>query len=198
MRVFPFPLSPPVPMDAHLVRFSKFMSLVLRHKPEEIGLTLDAQGWADVSDLIERANRRGVPLTRELVEQVVATNDKKRFALSADGARIRASQGHSVDVDLGLEPRQPPDVLFHGTATRFLPGIAEKGLLPSGRQHVHLSRDEATATTVGRRHGKPVVLRVRSGEMHRAGYAFCLSANGVWLTERVPVAFLELPPEARA
>src|SRR5215470_5379984 len=127
---------------------SKFLSLVLRHKPEEIGLTLDGQGWADVEDLIERANRRGVPLTRELVERVVATNDKKRFALSADGARIRASQGHSVEVDLGLEPRQPPEVLFHGTATRFLAGIAEKGLLPGKRQYVHLSLDEATAVTV--------------------------------------------------
>jgi putative RNA 2'-phosphotransferase len=181
-------------MDAHLVRFSKFLSLVLRHKPEEIGLTLDSQGWADVGDLIERANRRGVPLTRELVEQVVATNDKKRFALSADGAKVRASQGHSVEVDLGLEPRQPPEVLFHGTATRFLPGITAKGLLPSGRQHVHLSPDEATAVTVGRRHGKPVVLRVRCGEMHRAGFLFYLSDNGVWLTERVPVAFLDFPP----
>jgi putative RNA 2'-phosphotransferase len=181
-------------MEAHLVRFSKFLSLVLRHKPEEIGLTLDAQGWADVADLIERANQRGVPLTRELVERVVATNDKKRFALSADGAKVRASQGHSVAVDLGLEPRQPPEVLFHGTATRFLAGIAAKGLLPSGRQHVHLSPDEATAVTVGRRHGKPVVLRVRAGEMYRAGFPFYLAANGVWLTERVPLAFLDFPP----
>jgi putative RNA 2'-phosphotransferase len=180
-------------MDAHLVRTSKFLSLVLRHKPEEIGLTLDGQGWADVEDLIDRANRRGVALTRELVERVVATNDKKRFALSADGARIRANQGHSVEVDLGLGPRQPPEVLFHGTATRFLPGIARKGLLPGSRQYVHLSPDEPTAVTVGRRHGKPVVLRVRCGEMYRAGCAFFCAANGVWLTERVPLAFLDFP-----
>jgi putative RNA 2'-phosphotransferase len=183
-------------MDADLVRLSKFLSLVLRHKPEEIGLTLDEQGWADLADLIDRANRRGVALTRELVERIVATNDKKRFALSPDGAKIRANQGHSVEVDLGLEPRQPPELLFHGTATRFLPGIREKGLLPGKRQHVHLSLDEPTAITVGRRHGKPVVLRVRSGEMYRAGHAFYLAANGVWLTERVPLAFLDLPPGA--
>ncbi|HZY83380.1 MAG TPA: RNA 2'-phosphotransferase [Gemmataceae bacterium] len=183
-------------MDTHLIRMSKFLSLVLRHKPEEIGLALDEQGWADVDDLIGRANRHGVALTRELVERIVATNEKKRFALSADGAKIRANQGHSVEVDLGLEARQPPEVLFHGTATRFLPGIAEKGLLPGGRQHVHLSPDEPTAVTVGRRHGKPVVLRVRCGEMHRAGFAFYCAANGVWLTERVPLAFLDFPPLA--
>ena len=181
-------------MDAHLVRFSKFLSLVLRHKPQEIGLTLDEQGWADIADLIERANRHGVPLTREVVERVVATNDKKRFALSGDGARIRANQGHSVEIDLGLESRQPPEVLFHGTATRFLPGISEKGLLPGKRQYVHLSPDEPTAVTVGRRHGQPVVLRVRCGEMHRAGFRFYCAANGVWLTERVPLSFLDFPP----
>jgi putative RNA 2'-phosphotransferase len=183
-------------MDANLVRLSKFLSLVLRHKPEGIGLTLDEQGWADLADLIDRANRRGVALTRELVERIVATNDKKRFALSADGMRIRASQGHSVEIDLGLEPRQPPELLFHGTATRFLPGIAAKGLLPGKRQYVHLSPDEPTAVTVGRRHGKPVVLRVRCGAMHWAGFPFYCAANGVWLTASVPVTFLDFPPSA--
>src|SRR5262245_12849640 len=125
-------------MDADLVRVSKFLSLVLRHKPEEIGLTLDEQGWADVDELIRLAERSGRPLTRPVLDRVVAESDKKRFALSADGARIRANQGHSVDVDLALPPAEPPALLYHGTATRFLDSIRSQGLLAGSRRHVHL------------------------------------------------------------
>src|SRR6186713_1163201 len=126
-------------MANDLVHLSKFLSLVLRHKPEEIGLTLDPNGWAGVDDLIRLANARGRPLTRPLLEQIVAGNDKKRFAFSADGERIRASQGHSVEVDLALSPAAPPELLYHGTATRFLASIREGGLIKGKRQHVHLS-----------------------------------------------------------
>jgi putative RNA 2'-phosphotransferase len=180
-------------MDADLTRISKFLSLVLRHKPEEIGLTLDGQGWAELEDLIACAGRHGRRLDRSLIERVVATNDKKRFALSEDGRKIRASQGHSVEVDLALEPRTPPEVLFHGTATRFLESIRARGLRAGSRNHVHLSADEATAVKVGGRHGRAVVLKVRAGEMDRAGVAFYRSDNGVWLTEHVDVGFIEFP-----
>lgn len=180
-------------MKDDLTRTSKFLSLVLRHKPDEIGLSLDENGWASVEELIVCANRSGRKLDRAIIEEVVATSDKKRFALSPDGLRIRANQGHSVEVDLALEPRQPPEILFHGTATRFLDSIRAKGLLPGSRQHVHLSLDEATAIKVGQRHGKPVVIKVRSGEMGRAGFMFFCSVNGVWLTDRVSPEYLENP-----
>lgn len=171
------------------------MSLVLRHRPDKIGLTLDANGWAKVADLIACSQRGGLPLSRDLIRQVVATNDKKRFVLSEDGERIRAAQGHSLPIDLELAPQQPPDRLFHGTASRFLDSIREKGLLRGRRQHVHLSLDRATAVKVGQRHGKPVVLTVHAGQMWDAGMPFFLSDNGVWLTDRVPPEFLEFPAE---
>ncbi len=181
-------------MADELVRTSKFLSLVLRHKPDEIGLTLDANGWADVDELIRLADLRGVRLTRPLLERVVADNDKKRFAFSDDGRLVRASQGHSVAVDLALPPTPPPDVLYHGTAARSVDSIRADGLHSANRQHVHLSADVPTATKVGQRHGKPVVLPVRAGEMAAAGHAFYLSANGVWLTDRVPAEFIDFPP----
>ena len=180
-------------MSADLVKVSKFLSLVLRHQPEAIGLTLDESGWADVEDLIRRANERGHRLTRPLLERVVAENDKKRFAFSEDGRKIRASQGHSVAVDLALPPAEPPELLYHGTATRFVESIRAKGLHSGSRQHVHLSLDAVTATKVGQRHGKPVILTVRAGAMWAAGHPFFRSANGVWLTERVPVEFIDFP-----
>jgi putative RNA 2'-phosphotransferase len=180
-------------MATDLERVSRFLSLVLRHKPEEIGLVLDANGWADVEDLIRLANLRGAGLTRPLLDRVVAESDKKRFAFSEDGRRIRASQGHAVEVDLALPPVEPPEFLFHGTASRFLESIRATGLHSGSRQHVHLSLDETTATAVGRRHGRPVVLVVRAREMAAAGHTFFISANGVWLTERVPVQFIEFP-----
>lgn len=180
-------------MSKDLVKTSKFLSLVLRHQPETIGLTLDPQGWADVAELIRLANASGHSLTRETLDRVVAESDKKRFAFDESCQKIRASQGHSVEVDLQLTPLVPPERLFHGTATRFLDSIRAKGLIPGSRQQVHLSADEATSLQVGQRHGKPVVLVVLSGAMHAAGHSFYRSANGVWLTDHVPTEFLEIP-----
>ncbi len=164
------------------------MSLVLRHKPEEIGLVLDAEGWASVPDLLARMAAHGHALSRAELEQLVAENDKKRFTL--DGDRVRAAQGHSIDVALGLEPVAPPDQLFHGTATRFVEAILEAGLTRQSRQHVHLSPNVETATKVGQRHGKPHIFAVDAAQMAADGFLFYRSENGVWLTERVPVEYL--------
>ena len=174
---------------------SKFLSYVLRHAPESIALELDAQGWASVDDLLRQAGKAGKIFSREELQDVVDTNDKKRFAFSTDGARIRASQGHSVSVDLGLVTTAPPLLLYHGTATRFLDSILREGLKPGSRQKVHLSADVETAIAVGKRHGKPVVLRVASGEMHRQGVPFWRADNGVWLTDAVPSSHLEVVSE---
>lgn len=182
-------------MTQDLAKPSKFMSLVLRHKPEEIGLVLDAQGWASIDELIEKAGRHGMALTRELIALIVETSDKQRFAIDATGSRIRANQGHSVDVDLGLAPSEPPPILFHGTAETTVAAIRSEGLKAGQRQHVHLSPDEGTAIRVGRRHGRPVVLRIAAGHMRESGHAFFLSTNGVWLTEAVPVQFIVFPNE---
>lgn len=172
-------------------RTSKFLSLLLRHQPEAIGLTIDPQGWADVDELIAKANATGRnSLTRAEIEQVVATNPKQRFDLSSDGRRIRANQGHSIDVDLQLESVEPPATLFHGTATRFLEPIMAQGLVRRSRQHVHLSADRDTASTVGTRHGKLAMLQVDAAAMHAAGHEFFLSKNNVWLTDHVPAEFL--------
>jgi putative RNA 2'-phosphotransferase len=180
-------------MEPQLVKLSKFLSLILRHQPDMLGLTLDPEGWCDVEVLITAARQHGVPLTRAIVEHIVAENNKQRFAFSPGGQQIRASQGHSLTVDLGLEPLTPPEILFHGTATRFVGAIRQAGLLPQGRQYVHLSPDETTALNVGRRHGQPVVLRIFAGQMHVAGHAFYLSANGVWLAAHVPVNYIVFP-----
>ena len=172
----------PEASSSRLVKTSKFLSRVLRHDPGSIDLALDEGGWADVSDLIDRSKGR---LDREIIARVVETSDKKRFALSADGSRMRANQGHSIDVDLGLKAVEPPDTLYHGTATRFLASIMATGLEKRRRHHVHLSADLETARKVGRRHGKLVVLALPAREMHEAGQAFYLSQNGVWLTDAV-------------
>ncbi len=177
-------------MKTNRVKISKFLSYVLRHKPEAIGITLEDGGWINVDMLLQAVNATGKPLTRDMLEDVVRTNDKQRFAFSDDGTKIRASQGHSVRIDLGLRPLPPPDRLYHGTATRFLDSILSDGLQPQSRHHVHLSADEPTALRVGQRHGKPVILRVDAGVMHADGHAFFLSANGVWLTAAVPPAYL--------
>jgi len=176
-----------------LVRTSKFLSFVLRHQPEAIGLCLDPAGWADVADLIRLANASGRPLDRELLFLIVETNDKQRFALDETRSRIRANQGHSIQVDLGLVPQAPPAVLFHGTASRFTDSIREHGLVPGARTHVHLSQDRTTARAVGSRHGQPVVLSVDAAAMHTAGTEFRLAHNGVWLVLHVPVAFIRFP-----
>lgn len=175
-----------------LIKLSKFLSLVLRHSPESIGLSLDDNGWADIDELIRLAGARGKRLTRPLIEEIVATSDKKRFVISEDQARIRASQGHSISVDLGLAPQEPPALLYHGTASRFVESIQQQGLVKGSRQHVHLSMDVPTAIKTGQRHGKPVLLKIAAGDMHRAGHLFYVSANGVWLTESVPAMFIEV------
>jgi putative RNA 2'-phosphotransferase len=172
---------------------SKFLSFVLRHHPEEIGISLDSSGWANIADLIALTQNRKQPLTEELILEIVATNDKQRFALSSDGLRIRASQGHSVAIDLQLLPQTPPDILYHGTATRFLESIQQQGLLPGTRQHVHLSADQNIALQVGQRHGKPFVLTVNALKMHESGCEFYRSDNGVWLVAAVPAEFIAFP-----
>lgn len=173
-----------------LRHLSKFLSLVLRHQPQTIGLTLDAAGWADVEELLTRLTHHGHPADRALLETLVAQSDKQRFALSPDGQRIRANQGHSVPVELGYTPQTPPELLYHGTATRHLEAIRAEGLVRGSRHHVHLSPDTDTARRVGQRHGRPAVLTVRAGDMSRAGHAFFVSDNGVWLTDAVPPQFL--------
>ncbi|TWT68826.1 RNA 2'-phosphotransferase [Crateriforma conspicua] len=177
-----------------LVSTSKFLSLVLRHRPEVIGSKLDPEGWLCIDELIAQANAHGKAITLELLHEVVATNDKRRFALSEDGLRIRASQGHSVSgVELNLEETTPPEVLYHGTVAAFLDSIRATGLRKRSRHHVHLSPDEETATKVGSRRGKPIILRVAAETMHRDGHQFCLSANGVWLVDAVPPTYLTFP-----
>ena len=182
-------------MSQDLVRTSKFLSLVLRHKPEEIGLVLDGQGWANIDELIEKAGRHGMALTREVIARVVETSDKQRFAIDKSCQRIRANQGHSVDVDIGLACSEPPPILFHGTGANSVAAIRTEGLKAGQRQHVHLSPDEDTAIRVGRRHGRPVVLRIAAGRMRESGHVFFLSTNGVWLTEAVPVQFIDFQNE---
>jgi putative RNA 2'-phosphotransferase len=177
-------------MDDRAVRISKFLSLVLRHQPEKIGLSLDQSGWASVERLIEASSRRGFDFTSEELQNVVDGNDKKRFSLSEDGLWIRANQGHSFKVELGYAPTAPPEILYHGTAEWFLTSIKQQGLIKGKRHHVHLSADFDAATKVGRRHGKPVVLRIEAGRMRQDGFIFYLSANGVWLTDCVPVQYL--------
>lgn len=179
-----------------LVRVSKFLSLVLRHQPETLGLALDPEGWIEIEALLAAADEYGESIDRALVDEVVLTNDKQRFAFSADGRKIRANQGHSVAVELNLQPQAPPERLFHGTARRFLDSIRATGLESRNRNHVHLSATEATAISVGQRHGRPVVLSVRSGDMARDGQEFFLSRNGVWLTRHVPVKYIEVYDEA--
>ncbi len=178
--------------DCMSTRISKYLSLILRHKPQTIGIQLDTGGWVDIDTLIQAANRHGQKLDRDVLEKVVQDNDKQRFAISDDGLRIRANQGHSISVDLALTEARPPTSLYHGTVERFLDSIYANGLVPGKRQHVHLSRDVATARAVGARRGRPVILKVSSGKMAQAGHLFYLSENGVWLTEHVPAEFLEI------
>jgi putative RNA 2'-phosphotransferase len=179
--------------DKEIIRTSKFLSLVLRHEPERVGLKLGDAGWVGVDELLEAVNRHGVALTLEDLKHIVATSDKKRFAFSDDCRSIRASQGHSVEVDLQYSPQMPPEILYHGTATRFLDGIRQQGLHRMERHDVHLSAETKVTVQVGSRHGKPVLLTIRTGDMHRAGFEFRCSANGVWLVDHVPPQFIEFP-----
>ncbi|MFJ5886298.1 RNA 2'-phosphotransferase [Kitasatospora cineracea] len=180
--------------EKRTVKTSKLLSRVLRHDPGAVGVTLDAAGWVEVDALLAALARHRRPLSRAELDHVVAGNDKRRFAYSADGRSIRASQGHTVEVDLGLPAATPPDVLYHGTAERALRYILAEGLRPMQRQDVHLSADTGTAVKVGSRHGRPVVLAVDAAAMARAGHEFRVSANGVWLTAAVPVEHLRRLP----
>lgn len=180
-------------MSGEWTTLSKFLALVLRHDPKAIGLTLSDQGWVSVDELLAALAQHGRPLARAALQQLVANSDKQRFAFSADGRSIRANQGHSVAVDLGLLPVQPPDVLFHGTVTRALPAIAAQGLLKGKRHHVHLSATAEVAQTVGARRGAAVVLEIDARAMTLAQHSFYRSKNGVWLTDHVPTQFLLIP-----
>ena len=178
-------------MSKHYSEISKFLSFVLRHQPEAIGITLDAEGWTRIDALIAAAAVDGKRLDRELIQAIVTTSDKKRFGISDDGLRIRAVQGHSADtVNISFAAKVPPEFIYHGTATRFLKSIRKDGLLPGSRQYVHLSQDELTANAVGERHGKSVVLKIYASRMHDQGFKFFQADNGVWLTSAVPPHFI--------
>ena len=183
-------------MRRELVGMSKFLWMVLRHEPDSIGIALDEEGWIDVQTLIDNAeiyqkDKDLEPLTKDLLDEIVDTNDKRRFEYSEDGWQIRARQGHSVKVDLGYDPKTPPDFLFHGTAKRFVPAIRSTGLDKRKRHHVHLSKDHDTAIKVGQRHGKAFVLRVDSKAMVADGYKFFETDNKVWLAENVPAKYID-------
>lgn len=173
-------------------KLGRFLSLVLRHKPQAIGITLDEHGWADVAQLIQKMNENGKAIDIQTLEKIVAENDKKRYAFNEDHTKIRANQGHSIDVNLQLEQKIPPAILYHGTAERFLKNIFAVGLQKMTRQYVHLSKDTETAFKVGKRHGKAVILKIDAQKMYEHGYSFYLSENGVWLCDTVPSQYLEI------
>lgn len=182
-------------MDAdRQTRISKFLSLVLRHTPERIGITLDQAGWTPIDDLLKRSAIAGICVSRDELQFVLRNCAKQRFAISEDGLRIRANQGHSQAVDLGYSPAVPPTVLYHGTHLGVMEVIRLEGLRKMARHHVHLSSDRATAMRVGQRRGRPLVLEVNSGQMATDGYMFFQSTNGVWLTDNVPQEYLKFPP----
>ena len=178
-------------MNKTEVQISKFLSLVLRHKPETIGIQLDQNGLADVDTLLEKTNKYGIKLDKKTLIHVVETNSKKRFAFNEGLDKIRASQGHSIDVELGYTNQKPPEILYHGTGEKSVGSILEKGLEKRNRRHVHLSGDVETAVNVGRRHRTPVVFKVLAGKMYEEGFEFFLSDNGVWLTDNVPANYLD-------
>jgi putative RNA 2'-phosphotransferase len=179
-------------MNRQLVTISKFLAKHLRHAPDALGLTLQPGGWVSVDDLLAASARVGFPISYDALIECVETNDKKRFSFDDTGNLIRANQGHSVEVDLQLEEKEPPEILYHGTVERFLAPIMVEGLKKGKRHHVHLSKDVETARKVGARRGRPIILKVDAGTMHRQGFKFFLSVNGVWLTESVPAVYLTM------
>ena len=182
-----------MPLDEKsLVKRSKYLARHLRHQPEALGLTLDPGGWVAVDALLAAMRRHGIELSRAQLDEIVACNNKQRFSFDETGTRIRANQGHSIPVDLQLAPATPPDALYHGTSKATIGPILREGLQKMRRQHVHLSRDKATAIKVGSRHGAPIVLLVDAAAMARDGYQFFLSDNGVWLTDHVPPQYLRV------
>jgi putative RNA 2'-phosphotransferase len=174
-----------------LKHISKFLSLVLRHKPEEIGITMDANGWVNVDELIEKCKHKNIAFDFDTLEELVITNDKQRFTFSDNYVRIRANQGHTVNVDLEFEPTEPNSFLYHGTVAKFIDEIKVKGLQKIQRLHVHLSKDLETAVKVGSRRGKPIILKINAAKMYKDGHTFYLSKNGVWLCEGVPAEYIE-------
>lgn len=178
-------------MKEKLKNISKFLSLVLRHTPETIHLQLNENGWADVDELLSKCNKHNKKLDYELLLEVVETNDKKRFSFNEDHTKIRANQGHSINVDLELKEQKPIHFLYHGTVAKFIEPIKKDGLQKMSRQHVHLSKDTETATKVGSRRGKPIILSINAPKMVEDGFKFYLSENGVWLIDNVPVEYIE-------
>lgn len=171
---------------------SKFISLILRHKPETIGISLDEHGWADVQEMIQGINATGNHhLSEGLLEEIVRTDEKQRYSFNEDHTLIRANQGHSIPVDVELEKVVPPEILYHGTGKKYKESIDAQGLVAKSRLYVHLSGDTETARKVGQRHGSPVIYKIKAAQMHADGYAFYRSVNGVWLTREVPVKYLE-------
>lgn len=175
-----------------LDKLSKFLSLILRHKPEVANIELDEHGWANVEDLISGINQTGRTINLEILEEIVATDQKQRYSFNADKTLLRANQGHSIPVDVELSEQKPPEFLYHGTADRFLDSIMAEGLKSMNRLYVHLSKDTETAWKVGRRHGTPVILKINSGKMYEDGYKFYLSANGVWLTKQISPTYFTI------
>lgn len=174
----------------NLTKIGRYISLILRHKPDVIGITLDNHGWANVDELIKGVSKK-YRLTIEMLEEVVATDDKQRYSFNEDKTKIRANQGHSINVDVELEEVQPPEYLWHGTGRKYVDNIMKDGLIPKSRLYVHLSDNYDTAINVGKRHGDPVVLCIWAGDMYRDGYKFYRSKNGVWLVKHVPVEYLD-------
>ena len=176
--------------EQHKKKLSKFLSYVLRHHPELINLNLDENGWANVDELISKSTNDSQGFTFEELDEIVQTNEKKRFAFNEDKTRIRASQGHSIEINLALISQQPPEFLYHGTALNNIESILEKGIEKRSRQYVHLSQDKETATNVGMRHGKPIILTIKTKVMIDDGIEFYLSDNEVWLTDFVDVKYI--------
>ena len=170
---------------------SKYISLILRHKPEAIGITLDEHGWANVEELLAGMNHAGTAIDMALLQKIVAEDEKRRYSFNEDMTLIRANQGHSIPVDVELEEVAPPDILYHGTGEKYVDYIDVQGLIPKSRLYVHLSGDKDTAVKVGQRHGKPVVYVIESGKMYKDGFKFFRSVNGVWLTKEVPVRYMQ-------
>ena len=175
-----------------LTNISRYISLILRHKPDVIGISLDEHGWANVDELINGINASGNHIDMKILEEIVNTDNKQRYSFNEDKTLIRANQGHSIPVDVELEQKEPPEFLYHGTGKKYVESINQQGLIPKSRLHVHLSNDISTAIDVGKRHGDVVLYVVKSRDMHKDGHTFYLSANGVWLTENVPKQYLTM------
>lgn len=173
-----------------LTLISKYISLILRHKPEVIGIKLDEHGWADVNELISGIKKDHKEFDIENLKEIVRTDNKQRYSFNDDGTKIRANQGHSINVDVELEEKEPPEILYHGTCRKYMESIEKQGLIPKSRLYVHLSSDKLTANNVGARHGEPVIYEVDAKRMFKDGYKFYMSANGIWLVRKVPVAYL--------